>query len=724
MRKFLSYVSRGPSFLFMALLALQNVVVFHNHYFNDFGFPWDFSQGYYVMTAFWTTLVSQGVYPTWVPFHSMGMPFDLILQTGAHYPPLWIFPLLKIEYSLHAAVVFQCLHVLLGAIGMFVFLRRSIPNNRYQPFYAFFGAFVFQFFGGFYSNAEHVDIIRAFALTPWLFYFFYLCGPTAPQISPRHFFIPGIILFISTGAYPGNIISSLAVAGLFCLFQLIWLWQQGRTIKDTLRLAIFIFLMTCMGLGLSCFHFGPAGLFKDYLVRSAEVGNFNVIMMLNLKHLPGLFLENGVIPGEVSMSSTYLTLPVLIMLSFLPLHVFKQQWVSMGILAFSLLMVTGPDSFFWVVLTKFITPMQYSRMPASDYRIFIAIILVYFASLAIKALVEGAFTRKSLIARTGLVLFWFSQGLYISYPALRSAPVYQACAICISTWACLVFFIGYGKNHPHALRFFMLAGLLLISLDAIRVLPRMGLSFPGINMSTWRAPSISNIYQTMGVPLKSNDHLLAYKILPMTPDRRPARIQIDSPINSLEYFQGFVAGTYVLNTVKSPNLLKSGAMIMDNPIYKKFMLNEWIPLFFNKPQSGPGGTNDSIPLDSIKTAFREASAASLDAVRQVRYGVNEIEYTLALTKPVLMVENEIYFPGWSATLKSEQGSTRIRAIPVNDVFRAWQLPSGNFKMTARFELPHRWVYNGISIASLALWVLVSFGYTRSRKIKACIDEST
>ncbi len=36
------------------------------------------------------------------------------------------------------------------------------------------GAFVFQFFGGFYSNAEHVDIIRAFALTPWLLYSFHL----------------------------------------------------------------------------------------------------------------------------------------------------------------------------------------------------------------------------------------------------------------------------------------------------------------------------------------------------------------------------------------------------------------------------------------------------------------------------------------------------------------------------------------------------------------------
>lgn len=294
---------------FIGLLTLQNLVVFHNQYFRDFGFPWDFVAGYYAWTVFWTTLVSQGVYPAWAPFFSMGIPFDLILQTGAHYPPLWIFPLSKIEYSLHAAVVFQCLHVLFGAVGMFLFLRLSIPNNRYQQCYAFFGAFVFQFFGGFYSNAEHVDIIRAFALTPWLFYFFYLCGPAAPKLSLRHLFIPGLILFISTGAYPGNIISSLFVAGLFCLFQLIWLWQQGSTLKDTLRLAALIFLMTCLGFGLSFFHLGPAWFLRGYLVRSAEAGHFANLVWLSIKHLPALFLENGVVPGEISMTSTYLTHP-------------------------------------------------------------------------------------------------------------------------------------------------------------------------------------------------------------------------------------------------------------------------------------------------------------------------------------------------------------------------------------------------------------------------------
>ena len=36
----------------VAILIVQNLVIFYKHYFYDFGFPWDFFQGYYATTAF------------------------------------------------------------------------------------------------------------------------------------------------------------------------------------------------------------------------------------------------------------------------------------------------------------------------------------------------------------------------------------------------------------------------------------------------------------------------------------------------------------------------------------------------------------------------------------------------------------------------------------------------------------------------------------------------
>lgn len=717
--------SRVQVFWVIVLLMLQNVVVYQNHYFHDVGFPWDFPQGYYAFTAFWTTLASQGFFPAWVPFHSMGMPFDLILQTGSHYPPLWIFPLLRIEYSLHAAVVFQCLHVLFGALGMFAFLQVSIPNSRYRLFYAFFGAFVFQFFGGFYSNAQHVDIIRAYAMVPWLFYFFWLSESGKPKVSPRHFFIPGIILFFMTGAYPGNIISGLVVVGLFCLLQMIFFWQQGSSFKDIFRLAGFIFLMAGLGLAASFFHLAPAWLFKDYLVRSAEAGNFGGMAKLGIQHLPALFLVNDVISGDTSMSmtSTYITLPALILLSFLPMREIKQQWVNAGILAFTVLMVAGSDSFFWFVLAKLFSPMRLSRFPSSDYRIFIAIMLIYFACLGLKTILEGDVTRKSLVARCMLIFFWFFQGIYVSYPVLRSAPVYQATVICLLTLACLAFFVIYKEKYFWTIAFLIMASLLLTTVDAIRVLPQMGLTL--IRYSTWQEPAISTIYDLVGVPLKDNNHLLAYEILAMMPERRPERIIVPEPRNSFTYYQGFVTGKYILNTFKAPNLLQIAVTVLDTPFYEKYMLDKWMPVFIEQPKSFVSDTNFSVPFDAFRTATREASDANLSTVRQTHYGINEIEYNLSLSKSLIMIENEIYFPGWTATLISDQGITQeIQAFSVNGVFRAWQLPAGNYKMTARFEMPNQKLYSGISIVALLLWVFAVSGYARSRKLQAYLNGDT
>ena len=65
----------------------------------------------------------------WMPFQSMGYPFLLNLQTGVFYPPMWVFPLLRIPYTLPAAVVLQCLHVFAGALGMYVLARALLRSQ-------------------------------------------------------------------------------------------------------------------------------------------------------------------------------------------------------------------------------------------------------------------------------------------------------------------------------------------------------------------------------------------------------------------------------------------------------------------------------------------------------------------------------------------------------------------------------------------------------------------
>ncbi|MDQ6866397.1 MAG: hypothetical protein M3044_21535, partial [Thermoproteota archaeon] len=140
--------------IYFVLLFLQNIAIFWQHYFNNFAFPEDF-KAYFAHTAFLTTSISMGIFPQWIPYQSMGYPLAINAQTGLYYPIYWLFPLLHIPYTFHAEVIVTVLHVLFGSIGMFLLLKLIFKSTRY----AFVGAVAFQFFGGFYSNAEHSDII-------------------------------------------------------------------------------------------------------------------------------------------------------------------------------------------------------------------------------------------------------------------------------------------------------------------------------------------------------------------------------------------------------------------------------------------------------------------------------------------------------------------------------------------------------------------------------------
>ena len=163
------------------------------------GFVVDFSLVYYAWPAFFITSISKGVFPQWIPFQSMGHPFMLTAQSGLFYPAFWIFILSGIQYTLDAAVIMQVIHVFIGSVGMFFFLNFLFKSRKY----ALVGAIAFQFFGGFYFQAPYPDIIRAYALTPWIFYLITL-NIEKPTLNRKILFIPIVVYLIATGSYPHN----------------------------------------------------------------------------------------------------------------------------------------------------------------------------------------------------------------------------------------------------------------------------------------------------------------------------------------------------------------------------------------------------------------------------------------------------------------------------------------------------------------------------------------
>jgi hypothetical protein len=725
--------------IFLVLLTVQNIAIFWEHYFNNVGFPWDFVSAYFAWPAFWTTAISMGIFPEWVPYQSMGYPMAMNAQSGLYYPIFWIFALLHIPYTLHAAVILQVLHILFGSIGMFVLLNSIFKSSRY----AFIGAVAFQFFGGFYSNAEHTDIIRAFAIAPWLFYVFKL-NSESPKVTRLLLFIPIVIYFVATGAYPGNFLSTLFIIPVFLSLQIIDSYLKHNAGSRLLKIVGVLAGLFILGISISAIHLGPIWQGSDQLTRFHNYSAQD-FTGLGIHDYPGLFMSSRPLLGEVSMKSMFVTLPMLIFASFIPFAAIKKYWVFIVVMIVSFLMVAGPESPFWQAVTSSIPALKLSRFPSSDYRVFIMIPIMILGTAGIKAIIERGLLWKEFLARSAFVVAWFSLGVFllysrVDYTLIQSSQVFVnfeitgAVFILASTILLITYYLRKNKSSLHlANKSIVLcwSGLIiiviLISADGLRVIS---------DMQTWNERPYNKFYLDWNFPLEKNAKFITYSIFENIPNERPGRETTD-PIKDPHGFhlawKGYLDGSYMMEDNGNTNLL-ARSTVESNSIYRNYMLMRWTPILLNQDfgvSSGP--MRVTLPVTTIANRILQLEYTDLcskfscdydfpnnsidNQVMQTHYGINDVAYQITLKQPKLMVENEIYFPGWEADLLFPDKKLKLDAIEVNGAFRAWLLPAGDYKMMAHFHFPNLLIYQSISIVSLAIWIFIIIRYWGRMKKK-------
>ena len=103
-----------------------------------------------------------------------------------------------------------------------------------------------------------------------------------------------------------------------------------------------------------------------------------------------------------------------------------------------------------------------------------------------------------------------------------------------------------------------------------------------------------------------------------------------------------------------------------------------------------------------------------NSVIPVTYGLNSIVYQVRLSEDSVLVENEIWFPGWTGKLKRDgQRVEKIPATNVEETLRAWRLPAGQYKLVTQFRTPYLRACAVISIAGLAVYLgLIAMAYRR------------
>jgi hypothetical protein len=712
-------------------------VIFWAHYFNNVGFPWDFTKSLYAWPAFWTTSVSRGIFPQWMPYEAMGYPLPINAQVDLYYPILWIFPTLHLPYTLHAAVIVQVLHVLFGSIGMFLLLNLIFKSPRY----ALIGAAAFQFFGGFYSNAEHVDIIRAFAIAPWLFYVFKL-NIDKPSITRRTLFIPIVIYLLATGGYFGNFISSLFIILVFLCLEIFHAYSKAK--RTTLKVGAGMVGLLILGISLSFIHYGPLLEERNQLTRFVHPTNqFNGLFGAEI---PAFFMSSRPLAAvtDISMTSTFVTLPILIFASFIQISTIKKYWTFIAILVLSILMVGGPNSPFWHSITSALPILKLSRFPSSDYRVFVAIPLIMLGTAGLRAIIEQKLSWKEFGARVAFVITWFSVAVYslfhgyVGFGFSNTFQIASAIVVLSATLLVVVYYVRINQlsvNLSHVTKPILLSwlGLLLIVAiifsDGIRVV---------YDMPTWHEKPSDFAYIRFNVPLEKNGKLITYSIFNNIPSERPPRENCCAP-DDYNYqnfsWKGSLQGTYMMQDYGNTVLL-GRSIVEANNVYRQYMLMKWTPILVSPHFINPQYTNITLPVSTFSNVINQDQYQSplcstftcdsaflskhliqpnlqgRDQVVQTRYGINDITYSITLASPKLMIENEIYFPGWKAHLIFPDKQMKIQASVVNDAFRAWFLPAGKYKMIAEFHYPNLLYYQITSILSLGIWIFIMLRYWR------------
>lgn len=641
------------------IMAFQNMIIFHNHYFNDATPPWDFVETYLAVPFYWIELLRHGYDVSWVPFQGMGYPLYMNLQSGYYYLPNWIFVLCDIQYTINNAVIMQCIHILFGSLGA-VLLAYLIGFKWYQ---ALLAGFVYQTFGAFYSNAEHLDIIRGYSFIPWLL------TPILTNFKNKKidqiilYLLPFITLLMLTGGYLGMSISIFFVLGITIFLKIIFN-------EEYRKYGFFVIFTLIIGFLMASIFLLPSILDKTELIRDSGVIVYDYASLIDIF---SLVFKVGFpsLPHDISMQSSSISL-IIFMLLTISLFKFRilNKWLIF-ILLISILMISG-------VLHQYVIQifpqLGLSRMIMSDYRALIGILIILIALEGMKDLNEKDFTVTLII--TLLFLMLGNYFLNINTLEYKKEFFLILFSFLLSAIALYVFI----KN-----KFFGIVFIFIVVL----------LDFYRIHSSQiyWNHKgALTYIENTFGEYRNFTNQLL---LKANGQDFRKERIGEEKRPYS---YKGYYDGSYMMNDYGASMHLKLHDNIRNNPILKSFALMKWTPIY---------GDIDDIKEENIKKI--------VDFVKLEKYKTSEIVYSFTTSKEMSFIENEIFWNGWEGKIIDEKGNDIQKIRPENiNGFRKWQIPKGNYTLITNFNPPHQKKSIYLSLFGLSLWILFLYYLIRKK----------
>lgn len=655
--------------------------VFWPQMFDGATFPWDFQGKYTTGPAHVSAALSQGIVPTWVSNVGAGMPIFEDPGSGVYYPLWWITGVLSIPLTYNLMAQIQVLHVILGGVGMIAFLR-----SRQHPWvWSVGGATAFVLCGIFFSQSQHANFIRGFAMFPWFLW------AVTPRLDDRPWIrliaVPPLVYIAAAGIYPGQLASFPLMIGMYLVLS-IYLRPDLRRRRTALLLAV----AAMAALVAVALVWGPffSGLGAQLGRESPPTAAGRAAASFQAADLLGSFLNPWYQEGDQSSMAWTLSLPVLVGLVGVGRFTLRKSApvAAMGFVAIVLGTVASWPPAGRIMLN--LGPVFTSRFSFADYKIGVVVTLIVLGIAGWQQILLKPQQHLKRVVGAGVaavVVMWLASDLQVT-----DATGYEAViALVAIALAVLVFLAPQGHV--------TIAAMLIVALfvvDGVRAVADQRFHIEGTSPWIARPPAEYVVQRDTAVRNLPN-------ILASPPVTRPARLPpavdpAERPGGTPAEALGYLGMGYRLQRHGGLATHSLDTILADDEL-TQVMLTEWTPWVVSCSETDCENLAALPPMDQwVRT----------DDIKTASYGQDEIEYDVELDERVLFIENEARHEFWSSD------DPRVTPVRHDGGLRAWILEPGAYSFTSEYRTSALGRSLLLGLVLLLLWAGLAVGILRSK----------
>ena len=681
LRRHSKSIRRG-AILLGILLALE-LIVFGGYFSGAVIPPLDFLGGYNTDAYYWWQNGGFFTPLEWLPTTWAGFPSAVNIQNSSWYLPVGLANALA-PFTLHSSAILSALHVGLGFIGVFLLIRALRVDYKIA-----LTAAIASFFGvGYFTNAEHVDIARGYALIPWILL---TISPRWPWAKMWSIPVAAFILWqAATGIYPGMAITTIYVGVVWVI-----VWQlQGRSPLRNYLIPLLIAVVSAALL--SAPRILPFLLLREPLDYDIVESSIFVPTMIGTL----LFgYESNELPNSMSMRSFFIP-ATMIALAFLSR--WRDPVFKLGLALVLPSFILGMPFWPWFDASQSLPGLGISRFTMSDFKVFMILGIILLACSGMSSLLATGSQRltlgKASVRLAALVVFAGILGeIGRKGPYAREDWLPQL--LVFGTVITLIFLAVLWRSRSSQSRAIISLGLIILTAAS-------GILWTSTNTHMWQADRVEAEELTYG---SSVSDLMKLKAEATDTVQRPARTPVADRENIYELYnmrwnRGAFSGENTVGGYRALNLSLTQQQLTEN-LVSDLHGNSFMALL-----AAPGivsGHDTALPSESeIDKCVSTGDCGSVQST-PISYSPGKLQYDVSLIQDSRAILNEAYYPGWTATICSD--SQPCQSVPVSRSETSLvqlQLPQGHFHLTLKYVTPGRtvsWVLfaTGVALAAVS-----------------------